>query len=98
MSQAKQRERKERRQKHGVHGGTSPAVPGEAIGRGIGGLPSHIEIPRHTIQALVQAAEPPPFMKRFLGSGWDPAVDKLQNATPEEAEGWVRGEEESTDS
>ena len=41
---------------------------------------------------------------RFLDQGWDPAegflefVDKLQNATPEEAEGWVRGEEESTDS
>ena len=43
-------------------------------------------------------------MKRFLEEGRDPAkgflefVDKLQNATPEEAEGWVRGEEESTDS
>ena len=41
---------------------------------------------------------------RFLDQGWDPAegflefVDKLQNATPEEAEGWVRGEEENTDS
>ena len=41
---------------------------------------------------------------RFLDQGRDPAegflefVDKLQNATPEEAEGWVRGEEESTDS
>ena len=90
MSKARQRERKELRQKHGVHGGTSPAVPGEGTGRDVGGLPSHIEIPRHTIQVP--------------GSGWDPAegflefVDKLQNATPEEAEGWVRGEEESTDS
>ncbi len=41
---------------------------------------------------------------RFLDQDRDPAegflefVDKLQNATPEEAEGWVRGEEESTDS
>ena len=56
-------------------------------------MPSHIEIPRHTIQALAQAAEPPPFMKRFLDQDRDPAegflefVDKLQNATPEEAEG-----------
>ena len=104
MSKARQRERKERRQKHGAHGGTLPAVPGEGTGRDVGGLPSHIEIPRHTIQALVQAEEPPPFMKRFLEEGRDPAegflefVDKLQNATPEEAEGWVRGEEESTDS
>ena len=67
-------------------------------------MPSHIEIPRHTIQALVQAEEPLPFMKRFLEEARDPAkgflefVDKLQNATPEEAEGWVHGEEESTDS
>ena len=82
MSQAKQRERKERRQKHGVHGGTSPAVPGEAIGRGIGGLPSHIEIPRHTIQALAQAAEPPPFMKRFLDQGWDPAEGQAAERDP----------------
>ena len=43
-------------------------------------------------------------MKRFLEEGRDPAegflefVDTLQNATPEEAEGWVRREEESTDS
>ena len=69
MSKARQRERKERRQKHGAHGGISPAVPGEGTGRDVGGLPSHIEIPRHTIQALVAGCRTTAVHEAVLGSG-----------------------------
>lgn len=77
---------------------------GKDLAGAVEDLPAQIEIPRYVVRALARAEEPPSFVKRFLAEGRDPAeaflefVDRLQNATPEEAEGWVRGEAEGVDS